>query len=388
MNRGVGGRARDGRKRILFLTGTRADYGKLKPLIQAVEAAEDFHAIVFITGMHTLERYGFTADEVLRGGYEHVHVYANQIVGEPMDLVLANTVHGLGRYVHDSPPDLIVVHGDRIEALAGAIVGSLRNIPVAHIEGGEVSGTIDELIRHAVSKLAHTHFVAAESHARRLVQMGEVASSIFVIGSPDIDVMLSESLPGMEAVRERYEIDFATYGIVTFHPVTTEVHDTPRQARNLVDAMLESGQNYVVIFPNNDEGSAAILAELERLEGNPRMRMLPSLRFEYFLTLLKNACFMLGNSSAAIREAPVYGVPSVDVGTRQRNRFVYPSILNVGYEKDEVLAGIRQAVEMGPQEPSHYFGTGNSANLFMEVLRTETFWQNSAQKAFVDLPGH
>lgn len=377
----------DERKRILFLTGTRADYGKLKPLIRAVEHSTEFEAIVFVTGMHTLERYGYTAAEVLRGGYKHAYVYANQIVGEPMDLVLANTIHGLARYIHDNPPDLIVVHGDRIEALAGAIVGALRNVPTAHIEGGEISGTVDELIRHAVSKLAHFHFVAAASHAKRLMQMGEVESAIYIIGSPDIDVMLSDELPALDAVRERYDIQFPEFGIVIFHPVTTEVHDTRRQARNMVDALQESGQNLVVIYPNNDEGSSDILAELERLRDHPRMRLLPSLRFEYFLTLLKHARFIMGNSSAAIREAPVYGIPTVDIGTRQRNRFVYPSILNVGYEKHEMLEGIRKASGMGPQEPSNYFGTGNSAELFMKVLRSGSLWEGSAQKSFVDMPG-
>src|SRR6266705_1787677 len=123
-----------------------------------------------------------------------------------MDLVLANTVQGLGHFVREFPQDLIVVHGDRVETLAGAIVGALRNILVAHIEGGEVSGTVDELIRHAVSKLSHLHFVANTEFAERLVQMGENEDSVFVIGSPEIDIMLSENLPGLEEVRKHYEI--------------------------------------------------------------------------------------------------------------------------------------------------------------------------------------
>src|SRR5262249_33469221 len=148
---------------------------------------------IFVTGMHTLESYGYTVDEVRKGGFEHVFVHVNQIIGEPMDLILANTVHGLSRYVHDSPPDMIVVHGDRVEALAGAIVGSLRNIRTVHIEGGEISGTIDGSIRHAISKLAHIHCVANNDAAGRLIQMGEDPRAIYVIGSPDIDIMISQN---------------------------------------------------------------------------------------------------------------------------------------------------------------------------------------------------
>ncbi len=154
--------------KILFLTGTRADFGKLKPLIQSVDATDAFDVAVFITGMHTLSRYGYTLDEVyrvlpehrLRDGTRSVYVYHNQVLGEPMERVLASTIEGLSRYVTEFRPNLIVVHGDRVEALAGAIVGALRNILVAHIEGGEVSGTVDELIRHAVTKMSHIHFVA------------------------------------------------------------------------------------------------------------------------------------------------------------------------------------------------------------------------------------
>ena len=146
------------KKVILFISGTRADYGKLKPLIRGVKQTSSLECKVFVTGMHTLARYGYTVNEFEKDGLsEHIHVFMNQIYGEPMDLVLSNTVAGLSRYVHEVTPDMIVVHGDRVEALSGAIVGSLNNILVAHIEGGEISGTIDETIRHSITKLAHLH---------------------------------------------------------------------------------------------------------------------------------------------------------------------------------------------------------------------------------------
>ncbi|USG65322.1 UDP-N-acetylglucosamine 2-epimerase [Brevibacillus ruminantium] len=372
-------------KKILFLTGTRADFGKLKPLIRAVDGSPLFECAIFVTGMHTLSRYGNTVEEVYKAGFKNIHTFRNQIHGEPMDLVLANTIGGLSRFIHEDRPDLIVVHGDRIEALAGAIVGSLNNILVAHIEGGELSGTIDESIRHSVSKLSHIHFVANNQAAARLEQLGEKANHIFIIGSPDIDVMLSDQLPSLAEVRERYDIYFEKFGIVLYHPVTTELDFIRDHANQLVKALISSGQNHVVIYPNNDLGSNDILAEYKLLENNPHFRIFPSLRFEYFLTLLKNTEYIIGNSSTGIHEAPVYGVPAINIGSRQENRFFHSTIYNVSNECNEILEAIKVVSQITKREPCFSFGRGNSTTLFMNVLEEGAIWETSKQKQFQDL---
>ncbi len=372
-------------KKLLFLTGTRADYGKLKTLLHAVEKSEKYECYIFATGMHTLSKYGYTVEEIVKEGFKNIHVYMNQIQGEPMDLILANTVGGLSRYVQECQPNMIIVHGDRVEAMAGAIVGALNNILVAHIEGGEHSGTIDGLIRHATSKMSHLHFVANDEASILLQQMGEDPQSIYAIGSPDIDVMLSNDLPTLEAVKQRYDIPFDHYGIVMFHPVTTEVHRLKEDAETLVDALIESGREYVVIYPNNDEGSGLIFQAYERLKGNERFKLYPSLRFEYFLTLLKYSDFIVGNSSAAIREAPVYGVYSIDLGTRQKQRFEYESILNTAIDKQRILDRIQLVSDLKRCQPCFTFGRGNSAALFMDALEEERLWDTPKQKEFKSL---
>lgn len=372
-------------KRILFLTGTRADFGKLKPLMHAVETSPDFECFIFATGMHTLARYGLTVDEIYKTGFSNIHVYMNQIHGESMDLILANTVSGLSRYVREYRPDMIVVHGDRIEALAGAIVGAVNNILVFHIEGGEVSGTIDETIRHAVSKLSHLHFTANQEAAERLIQMGEIPESVFVGGSPDIEAMLSPNLPTLEEVKSRYGIEFLKYAIVLFHPVTTEEEDMLRQAYELTNAIIASGLNYVVIYPNNDTGSNYIFQAYKQLENNTRYKMFPSIRFEYFLTLLKNSSFIIGNSSVGIREAPVYAVPSVNIGSRQHNRFNYMSIINTKCDSLEIQKAITMVQSMNQIQKCYYFGDGNSSGKFMEVLRGANLWETPKQKHFCDM---
>jgi UDP-N-acetylglucosamine 2-epimerase (hydrolysing) len=372
-------------KNILFLTGTRADFGKIKPLIQEVEKAPEFQSSIFVTGMHLLARYGYTLDEIQKSGLKNLFTYINQIEsgGNQMDLVLANTIQGLGFYVRECRPDLIVVHGDRVEALAGAIVGALNNILVAHVEGGELSGTIDELIRHAVSKLSHLHFVANEEAKMRLRQMGELPDAIFVIGSPDIDVMLSDRLPTLDEARKRYDLSFSDYCIFTYHPVTTELSSIRKNIQLNVKALKASGRNYLVIYPNNDPGADIILEEILILKNDPHFRVLPSLRFEFFLTILKHAQGIVGNSSAGIREAPVYGVPTINIGSRQMNRFQYKSIINVA----EDYARILEALNGLPPafSPSLHFGQGNSAELFLQALRTAALWEMPRQKQFRDV---
>jgi len=375
-------------RRILFLTGTRADFGKLKPLMHAVDRHPGLDCQIFVTGMHMMRRYGYTVEEVRKAGFTDLHLFMNQIEGESMELVLSNTIVGLSRFVHEDPPDLLVVHGDRVEALAGAIVGSIRNVLTAHIEGGEHSGTIDGLIRHSVSKMSHIHFVANESASNVLRQLGEDPSSIYAIGSPDIDVMLSDELPPLDAAKRRYDVELDRYGIALFHPVTSELANTREHAKALVDAVLAVEHPCLVVYPNNDEGSEAIFREYARFEHVPRIRMFPSIRFEYFLSLLRGADFIVGNSSAGIREAPVYGVPTVNVGSRQRGRFQHHTITDVGPEAAAIESAIQAALRQTERHPSQHFGDGRSAERFIGALEDDRLWKTPTQKEMLELRAH
>lgn len=374
------------RRTVIFLTGTRADLGKLKPLMRKVECSPDFDCLIFATGMHTLPRYGLTVNEIYKEKFSNVYSHINQdgLMNGRMDLVLANTVQGLGNFVREFQPDLLVVHGDRVEALAGATVGALNNILTAHVEGGELSGTVDELIRHAVTKLSHVHFVSNETSRRRIIQLGERPSSVFIIGSPDIDIMLSEDLPELEQVRRKYDISLDEYCILLYHPVSTELDTMAYNVDELFAAVHQSSRRFVVIYPNNDPGAQHILDAIRELPEGPRFRVIPSMRFEFFLTLLKNAQAIVGNSSAGIHEAPVYGVPTINIGSRQHNRWRHESIVSTGEGREEILRALE---ELPPKfSPSLEFGKGNSAELFLQRLQGEEMWKISRQKQFRDLP--
>ena len=372
-------------KKILFMTGTRADYGKIKSLIKAVEASKSFEAYVFVSGMHLIERYSGTYKEVLKDGYKNVYVDFAQTNRGIMSYDLGNVVCDLTGYVLHIKPDMIVVHGDRIDALAGAVVGALNNIKVAHIEGGELSGTIDESLRHAITKFSHLHLVCNKTAKKRLIQLGERKEFVHVIGSPDIDVMISDKLPTLEQVKERYDIFFPNYAIFMYHPVTTEYNVLRKNIQSVINALIDSQKNYIAIYPNNDYGSDIILEEVDRLKSIERFRVCSSLRFEYFLTLLRNADFIIGNSSAGVRESGVYGIPAIDIGSRQSGRYILEgsNIQHVEEDTAQILQAINNIDNFHIKNSP--YGDGHSTEKFMKILSDKKIWNIGLQKNFVDL---
>lgn len=372
-------------RKILFLTGSRADFGKLKPLVQAVRNSGNFEPQFFVTGMHMLERYGSTWEQVASSGLASIFPYANQSAGDPMDAVLAKTILGLSEFVSERNPDLLVVHGDRVEALAGAIVGALNNIRVAHVEGGELSGTVDEVLRHAISKLSYWHFVSNEESKERLLQLGETTHQVSVIGSPDIDVMNSPDLPLLMDALEHYGLRLDIYGVLLFHPVTTEIDQIEPQTRATMEALADSGFHMVVIEPNNDWGSDLIRGVYEDYRDHPRFFFFPSMRFEFFLTILRHSRFVIGNSSAGVREAPHYGVPAINLGSRQRNRVQSELVINTEPTVPDILSALEK-LDSSSRKPESNFGDGRSAERFLKIIEKDEFWSQPMQKQFVDRP--
>ncbi|MCB2110486.1 MAG: UDP-N-acetylglucosamine 2-epimerase (hydrolyzing) [Defluviimonas sp.] len=370
---------------LLFVTGTRADFGKLEPLATAARDA-GFPVSFFVTGMHMLHRYGLTKNEVHRMAGVAVHEFLNQRPGDAQDIILAKTVTGFSDYVTEHRPDLVVVHGDRVEALATALVAATNYIRSAHVEGGEVSGTIDEVFRHCNTKLASQHFVSSEGAAERVRALGEPDGSIHVIGSPELDFHAGPSGVTLDEVRARYDIPFTDYGIVVFHPVTSEAASMAAQAQALCGALAASGRSFVLIAPNNDPGSEAIFAAIEGLPRD-RFRIIPSMRFAHFSELMKNAAAMIGNSSAGVREAPFLGLASLDIGSRQSNRSDAGSVTVCDATDGAAIAAFL-AGEWGRRHAPHMaFGVGRAAERFVAVLRDPAFWEGTLQKKFRDYDG-
>jgi UDP-N-acetylglucosamine 2-epimerase (hydrolysing) len=255
----------------------------------------------------------------------------------------------------------------------------MRYIRSAHIEGGEVSGTIDESIRHCNTKLCATHFVSSEAAKQRVLALGEAPERVYNIGSPELDVHARPSGVTIQEVRARYDIPFENYGIVVFHPVTSEVDTIGDQAKALFGALEASGKNFVVISPNNDPGTEEIFSVIEKLPSD-RFRLIPSMRFNYFSELMKNAAVMVGNSSAGVREAPFLGLPSLDVGTRQNNRAMANSVFKESAFGIHTISDFLKNNWFSKKDRDCSFGLGNSTGMFVTILGEEKFWTQMLQK--------
>lgn len=375
------------KKRIVFVTGTRADFSKLKSLMRKVEENENFELFVFVTGMHMSNYFGATFREVEKEGFKNIYKFINHDRYYSMDKALSTTIDGFSKFVAEIKPHLIIVHGDRIEPLAAASVGSLNNILVAHIEGGEISGTIDDSLRHATSKLAHIHLVNDQKAKKNLIQLGEDEKAIFIIGSPDLDILQDKTI-NIKQVKSYYEIPFKNYAIAMFHPVVTEFHSMMNQAKDFATSLIDSGKNYIVIYPNNDLGFECIIESYKAFQDNQRFRIFPSIRFEYFIALLKHADFIIGNSSCILKEAVFLGIQGINVGSRQTKRTGIDSVLikNVPSDKDAILQAIK---EIKPYKTTRNISPNTahrSDELFSQLLQQQVFFTINTQKTFMELP--
>ena len=376
-------------KKIIFVTASRADYGKLKNLIINLQKNKKYKVYVFVTGMHNLKKFGSTWMKIKLNKYDNIKNvirFNNQSSNDPTDITFAKTIFGFTKIVKKIRPDLIIVHGDRIEPLACASVGALNNFKIGHIEGGEVTGTVDEILRHSISKLSHIHFTTNHKAKKRLIQMGELAANIFVIGSPDIDIMRSKSLPTLKEVKKHYNINFNEYAIAVLHSVTTDIVNFKNYTKIFVKSLLNSKKNFVVIYPNNDYGSNIIFREYQNLKKHKNIRILPSMNFEHYLTLLKNSNFIIGNSSSGIMEAPYFGVPTINIGNRQNKRSALKTINNINFQQKKIIKLINYFFKNKVRHPKKYeFGNGKSFKLFETILNSGKIWKVSPQKTFKEL---
>ena len=372
------------KKKIVFITGTRADYGKIKSVINILK--KKFKIYIYVTGMHMLSKYGGTYIQIKKENksFANITLYKNQYTDtETTGIVFGRTISNFSKYLLKVKPDMVLVHGDRYESLAAAISASSINILVGHIEGGELSGNIDEHLRHAISKLSNLHFVSNKNAKKNLIQMGEKNSTIFEVGSPDIDIMNSKNLPNLDSVKKRYNIKISNFGILIFHPFNYQnLEKYKKKIMSVVESIKNSKENYIIIYPNNDYGNNVIIEMYRKYLKEKNFKIIRSCRFEYFLTLLKNSKLIIGNSSAGIREAPFYGVPSINIGERQKNRFFYPSILNLNFEKKKILNAINKFKDKKFQK-TNFFGNGKSDEKIYSILSNKKIWKISRQKQLI-----
>lgn len=335
------------KRKILYITGTRADYGLMKSVLREIENHPKLELEVIATGMHLMPEFGMTINEIKKDGFK-VHEIAatyEQDNKQSMANFVGKFIQLLTDKVKKIKPDIIMVLGDRGEMLAGVIVGTYLTIPVAHIHGGDISSTVDEIVRHAITKLAHIHFPATEKSAERIIKMGEDPSNVFVVGAPGLDIILNENLIEPTKLSEKYNLDLSEpILLVIQHPVTTEVEDAPTQIRETLEAISELRYQTILIYPNADAGGRNMIEVIKEYEKYPFIKIFKNIPYKEYLSLMNIASVMVGNSSSGIIEAPSFGLPVVNIGTRQEGRQRAENVIDVDYDKEQIKAAIKKAL--------------------------------------------
>jgi len=331
-------------RKIAVVTGTRAEYGYLKPLMSAIEKDDDLKLVPIITGMHLLSNFGNTYKIVEKDFPNTVKIPMNLNGDSLQDMAsyLSSGIKNFADFFVKNSPDVLIVLGDRSESFAAALAAMYLNVPIAHINGGDVSGgTIDESIRHAITKIAHIHLAHTEENAERIQKMGEEKRRIFVVGALTLDTILNENLPSKDEIFKKYNLntDKTTF-LVVEHPITTLKDKGYLHMKELFLALDELKQQVVMLYPNCDAGSKELIKLISKYENKDYMHVFKSLPHEDYLGLMKSANLMIGNSSSAIIEAPSFKIPVINIGSRQQGRSRTENIIDVEPEKNKIIAAI------------------------------------------------
>lgn len=356
------------------MTGTRADYGLMRQLLICLDNSEQFSLSICVTGMHLSSLYGNTVEEIKSDGFKLcglIPVSIEEATGSEMVRSIGHEILGMSEVFHKEQPDLILLLGDRGEMMAAALTAVHLNIPIVHLHGGERSGTVDEMIRHAISKFSHYHFVATENARQRLIRMGEHAHTIFVVGAPGLDELIQFNPCSAEEFRKNYDLSAKKRcGLMVFHPVVQEYDVIKSQFKHIIEAALSQDLQLLALEPNSDAGGHLIRDVLEDYKSHPDIRVIKHLhRFEY-INCLAHVDLMLGNSSSGIIEAATFNLPVVNVGCRQNLRERSGNVIDVDPNFNAVASGVATALENKGQVYINNYGDGQTSKRCVGLLST------------------
>lgn len=376
-------------KKILYISGTRADYGLMRSVLGRIDTDPDLELEIIATGMHMMPEFGNSVEEIAADGFSihRVPVICRDDNRESMAAFIGGLVTALAEKVQLIHPDLILLLGDRGEMLAGAIVGTYIGIPVAHIHGGEITSTVDEPVRHAITKLAHLHLPATQKSARRIIRMGEDPARIHIVGAPGLESILSGAYTSRDTLIKKYRIDTGRpLALVVQHPVSAEIDDAPAQMRSTLNAVTGCGCQALVVYPNADAGSRQMIRVIEQyVKEQPLIQAHRNLPHNDYLGLLKIASVLVGNSSSGIIEAPSFRLPVVNIGTRQEGRERAGNVIETSYSEQEISAAIRKALRdkrflKAVRRSGNPYWTGDSSKKIVDVLKYTDFKKIGMQK--------
>ena len=383
--------------KICAVTSTRADYGILSPLLKKLREDDFFDFTLAATGTHLSDAYGHTVEEILRDGFRPVllPILKGEIRNATdVSRVMAESLLQFSAFFAEREFDLLLVLGDRYEIAAICCAAVNCRLPIAHLHGGETTeGAIDECYRHAITKMSWLHFPAAEAYRRRIIQLGEDPERVFNVGALAVENIREAADYPLEKLAEETGLPLRekNYAVVTFHPVTQEEGTAEGQMRALLEAM--DGRRdllYLITKSNADEGGGRINAIWDEYGAErENCRVVSSLGMRRYLSAVKHSLMALGNSSSGILEAPVCGVPTVNIGERQKGRLRAGTVIDCRPERDDILAAMNEAERRARQgmKPDPLFGDGTTSERILRILKEKMTEKPDLKKKFLDLPG-
>jgi GDP/UDP-N,N'-diacetylbacillosamine 2-epimerase (hydrolysing) len=336
------------KRKICAITGTRADYGLMRPIFRAIAGHTMLQLDLIVTGMHLIPEFRTSLEAIETDGYGDVHpcsMILSEDSGKAMAQSFGLAVFGMAELLDRLKPDLVLIQGDRGEMLAGALCAAHLNIPIVHMSGGDLSGSIDDSIRNAISKLSHIHLTTCKQSSERLLAMGESPARIREVGEPGLDAIRTMHFLSADTLAKEFGLDLSQPIILgTQHPVTTEAEQGAWQMKQTLGALADLGIQALFTYPNTDAGGREMAATLESYRGRSFLRVVPNLGSEKYLSLMKIAAVLVGNSSSGILEAPSFKIPVVNIGTRQQGRLRASNVLDIDYDRHAIKEAIRVAL--------------------------------------------
>jgi UDP-hydrolysing UDP-N-acetyl-D-glucosamine 2-epimerase len=369
------------KRKVCVVLTVRGNYGKMKSLMREIQSNPDLQLQLVTGGAMILHKHGNPINLVEADGFEvneKVHFLVEG--GKPITMAKSTglAIVEFSTVFENLEPDIVVAVADRFETLAVAVAASYMNIPVAHLEGGEISGSIDESIRHAITKLSHLHFVATEKSAERVRKMGEDPEKVFVVGSPTIDLISDLPLDLDFDVFERYagvgprfDIRKSDFLLAIQHPVTTEYHSARFQIQETLSALDELEIPVLWLWPNMDAGTDEISKGIRSFREKTRcdhIHFFKNFAFEDYAKLLNNCAALVGNSSSGIRESAYMGVPVVNIGSRQHRRERGGNVLDVPYNREEIKGAVLRQIRHGKFSSNDLYGNGSAGKRMASEL--------------------
>ncbi|MBE5899962.1 MAG: UDP-N-acetylglucosamine 2-epimerase (hydrolyzing) [Lachnospiraceae bacterium] len=361
--------------KIAVATTTRAEYGLLSPLIRRIMNDEDLELKLLVSGTHLSKQHGHTIDEIIEDGIPIAHKIPIMVEGNDsyaVSATMANAIVKFAECLRDDRPDLLFVSGDRTEMLGIACAAMNERILMAHYSGGEVTeGAVDDCVRHSLSKMSYLHFTSTEAYRKRVIQLGEAPERVFNVGALGMENIIYAPLMNEKEIRRECHIPVGMeYAVVTFHPVTLEGHTAEEQAHLLCNVMDRKSENfYLMTKANADVGGDVVNRILEDYaKSHVEARLVDSLGMIRYLSAVKYASFVLGNSSSGMVEAPILGTPTVNIGDRQKGRIVSETVINCEPVMGKILAAIEQAKKM-THIPTQIYGDGTASKEIVYVIK-------------------